>query len=523
MKTLLQKLVRENIHLSLNEGELSVKIPKTGVDPAIINEIKIRKLDLIEYLSNLTDPNNSEIPVLTKQENYPLSFNQKRIWNLCQLEKGSIAYNIPGSVILEITDKDRFLRALDSVIDRHEVLRTVFKINESGEVRQYILNREDIQFKIKYYDFRKEENQEQQLKTIIDTDAFIPFDLENGPLFRAFLFRTKGDQHLLYYNMHSIAFDGESIEIFTRDTMIFSEALKTNKKPDHQELKIQYKDFADWQINRIEKNELKEYQDYWLNHLSGNLALLDMPNQKERPKIKTFSGRLLGTNITVETSEKLKRFVNEKGGNLFMGIMASWKVFIYKCTLEEDLILGTPALGRDHPDLENQVGPYINTIAVRSQLDPNENFLNFYNKVKDTVSKSYAFQMYPYEKIVEDLKLYRDKSRNPIFDIVLLLQREEQMLGDFPLTGNESGTIIEGGIGKKYVSTVVAKYDMEIDFRELGGCLWFNINYNTDLYEKDTIVNLMISYKNLLEQMLDDYMKPINSLPSINILTPEQI
>ncbi len=523
MKTLLQKLVKENIHLTLNEGELSVKIPKTGVDPAIINEIKTRKLDLIEYLSNLTDPNKAEIPVLTKQENYPLSLNQKRIWNLCKLEKGSVAHNIPGSVIIEIIDKDRFLQALDAVIDRHEILRTVFKINELGEVRQYVLPREDIRFKIDYFDFRKEENKEERLKTIIDTDAFVPFDLENGPLFRAFLFRIKGDKHLLYYNMHSIAFDGESIEIFTRDAMAFSEALKINEVPDLQELNIQYKEFANWQIKRLEKNELKEYKEYWLDHLSGNLSILDMPNQKERPRVKTFSGRLLGTNITVETSEKLKDFVNEKGGNLFMGIMASWKVFLNKCTSEEDLILGTPALGRDHPDLENQIGPYINTIAVRNQLDPNENFLSFYNKVKDTVSKSYAFQMYPYEKIVEDLKLNKDESRNPIFDIVLLLQREEQMLGEFPLTGNESGTIIEGGIGKKYVNTVVAKYDMEIDFRELGGCLWFNINYNTDLYEKDTIVNFMNSYKNLLNQMLDDYMKPIINLPNIDILTPEQI
>lgn len=524
MKTLLQKLVKENIYLSLNDGELSVKIPKTGVDPAIINEIKTKKQDIIAYLSNLTDPDKAEIPPLAKQKSYPLSFNQKRIWNLCQLEKGSIAYNVPGSAELkEDLDKDKFMKALNAVIDRHEVLRTVFRMNESNEIRQCILPREDVQFKIDYFDFSDEEDREQELKILINKDAFVPFDLENGPLFRASLVRMRKDQYIFYYNMHSIIADGESIEVFTRDVMGFSEAFKADQTPVLQGLKIQYKDFADWQIKRLQKNEFKEHQEYWSDHLSGNLSILDLPNQKVRPKIKTFSGHLLGTNITLETTEKLKKFVNEKGGNLFMGIMASWKAFLYTCTSQEDLIIGTPALGRDHPDLEGQIGPYINTIAVRNQLDPNESFLQFYNKVKKTISKSYAFQMYPYEKIVEDLKLDNDESRNPIFDIVLLLQREEQMLGEFQLSGDESETILEGGIGKKYVDTLVAKYDLEIDFRELEGCLWFNINYNTDLYDRDTIVDLMVSYKKLLRYLLDDYTKPINTIPQLNLLTSEQV
>ncbi len=524
MKTLLQKLVKENIHLSLNEGELSVKIPKTGVDPGIINEIKSNKQELIAYLSNLTDPGKAEIPSLTHQESYPLSFAQKRIWNLCQMNNGSEAYNIPGTMELGANlDIERFKQAVDMVIDRHEALRTVFKVNEFGEVRQYILSREDLEFEINYFDYSNRDDKEERAGSDIDNDAFIPFDLEKGPLFRASLFKMKEDQYIFYYNMHSIAADGESIEIFTREAMAFSEMLKAGTEIDFPKMKIQYKDFSDWQSKRLEKNELKEYQNYWSEHLSGDLPLLDLPNQKERPKVKTFSGKLLGTNISIESTKKLKKFVDEQGGNLFMSFMATWKVFLYNYTSKKDLIIGTPALGRDHPDLEGQIGPYINTIAVRSQVDPSENFLQFYNRVKETISKSYSFQMYPYERIVEDLELPENRGRNPIFDVALLVQREEQILEDFQLAGIEKGTILEMGIGKKYVDTTVAKYDLEIDFRELGGCFWFNINYNTDLYERDTIEELMISYRKQLEYILDNYTASINTIPKLNLLESEQI
>ncbi|GAA4271395.1 condensation domain-containing protein [Aquimarina gracilis] len=522
MKTFLQKLVKENIYLSLKEGELSVKVPKTGVDPEIIGEIKAKKTELIEYLSKLADPD--QIPTLSQQENYSLSYVQKRIWDLSRLDKGSIAYNVPGTIEFGAAlDKDRFMQALNAGIDRHESLRTVFRLNESGKVRQYILSREDLNFEIDYFDFSNVEDKEEKAGEFINKDAYLPFDLENGPLFRAALFKIEEEKYIFYYNMHSIAADGESIEIFTREAMVFSEALKDGSSPSLPELKIQYKDFANWQSKCLENNRLKEHKNYWSTHLSGNLPILDLPNQKERPATKTFSGKLLGTNFSIETSNKIKSFVNDKGGNLFMGLMTLWKVFLYFQTSQKDLVIGTQALGRDHPDLEGQIGPYINMIAIRSRINPNESFIQFYEKVKEVVSKSYSFQMYPYEKIIQDIDFSLDPSRNPIFDTAMVLQREEQVLEDFQIAGIKKGSILELGIGKKYVDTVVAKYDVEIDFRELGGCLWYNINYNTDLYDRETIIDLMVSFRTLSNFLVDHLSKPISSISTVDLFTSEEV
>lgn len=523
MKTFLQKLVKKNIYLNLKDGELSVKIPKTGVDPSIIDEIKVRKQDLIAYLSNLNDPSQNEISPIEKQESYPLSLVQQKIWNLCQLPKGSIAYNVPGTIELNTNlDTDRFIQAVNAGIDRHESLRTVFRYNKLGEVRQYILSQEDLNFEIEYFDFSRMVDKEEKTGSYINTDAYIPFDLENGPLFRAGLFKLEENRYIFYYNMHSIAADGESIEIFTRESMVFSEALKAGQPAPLEILNIQYKDFADWQAKRLKNNQLKDHKEFWSEHLSGDLPVLDLPFQKERPKIKTFFGKLLGTNLTLEATNSLKKFVADHGGNLFMVLMASWKVFLYDYTSQKDLIIGTPALGRDHSVLAGQIGPYINTIAIRSKIEPNESFLQFYDKIKDTISKSYSFQMYPYENIIKDINFKKDPSRNPIFDIVLTLQREEQVLEDFQVSDIQKGTILEKGIGKKYVDTIVAKYDLEIDFRQLGGCLWFNINYNTDLYEKESIINLMISFRNYLDCIMGNYTSSIKTISNLNTLLPEQ-
>lgn len=513
MKELLQKLIKNNIHISLKAGELSVKVPKTGVDPMIINEIRANKQALISYLSNLTDPGNSEIPVIPTQASYPVSYTQAHLYELSELEQGSIAYNIPGTIEMGIPiDEEKFTEAFYAVVDRHEILRTVFRTDESGELRQYVLDRKGINLELEITDLTAFADKEDRIGNTINNDAYLPFDLNNGPLFRAILFKMASDQYILYYNFHSIIADGESIEIFTREAMGIFELLQQGQSLNVPKLPIQYKDFVVWQQTKLEEGVYEEHKKYWTNYLAGELPPLEMSFQKARPAGKTFRGKLLGTNFSLANTKKIKAFANEKGRNLFSTLIASWKVMLHHYTAEKDLIVGIPALGRDHPNLENQMGPYINNIAIRNSIDPQESFLSFYEKVKDAVLKSSSFQMYPYKRLAEDLAANKDKSRNPLFDMVVVLQREEQILEDFQLSHVEETTILNGGIGKKYVDTIVAKYDLEIDFRELGGCLWFNINYNTDLYDQEPIEEMMMLYKDLLLALIENNKLPLHAL-----------
>lgn len=512
MKTLLQDLIKHNIHLQLAEGALSVKIPKSGTDPSLINKIKANKKELIQYLSDLKNDAKS-IPVQPKQASYVLSKEQQRIYKLSQMQGGSRAFNIPGTIEIQIELRyDMFVKAICQVISRHEILRTVFRENEQQDIEQFILSREAIDFNIDYIDVSDRPDFSTILSDYINEDAFRPFDLANGPMLKGCLFKMGDNHYIFYYNMHSIIADGESIEVFTQEVMLFLEAFKKNTASVLEAMRIQYKDFASWQRDALLKDAFKQHREYWREYLSGVLPMLNLNFQNERPEVRTFNGELLGLGISEETTKKLKKFVSDHGGNLFMAILAFYKLLLYLFSSQETQVIGTPALGRDHSDIQGQMGPYVNMIPLRGRVYPPKEFLEFYDEIKQSVLDSYSFQMYPYEQLLEDLNLTSNTNRNPLFDSVLLLQREEQALEDFQLNELNTNTIIEGGIGKKYVVTITSKYDLEVDFRELGGCLWFNVQYNTDLYERKHMEDFIFTFKNLFNHILDNPKQSIGDL-----------
>ncbi|WP_185245459.1 non-ribosomal peptide synthetase [Chryseobacterium bernardetii] len=505
----LNKISQSGIHVDFVEGKLKLYTKNEKIDPDLLNEIKLRKEEIIVYLTQKIGTGNAEsiyspIERVLGQDDYSASNAQTRIWVLSRLEESNAAYNMPFAI--EFTGSTEHLKkAIYLTIERHESLRTVFFMNDDDILRQKILEIQDLGFTIAYRDFRKEVNAMEHARTYINHDNHSVFDLEKGPLVRASLLQIDEDKYIFHCNMHHIISDGWSVNVLLKDVMEYYNALQENRVPNVAALNIQYKDYSAWQLSQVQSEDFKVHKEYWKQKFQGEIPLLDLPTEKIRPNVKSYQGKRLETYLDPETTEKIKMFCRQNDGSLFTGLLAALHVLLYRYTSQKDIVIGSPVSGRNHIYLENQIGFYVNTLALRNSLDPNESFQLFYNQVKESTLEAYEHQMYPFDQLVNDLNNRRDTSRSPVFDIILTLHNFDEK-GELNHSENENPYDI------KDKGFSFSKFDMEIAFREVDDQLLFAVNYITDLYEEEMICNLMIHFKQLLNGMLSSPETPLDKI-----------
>jgi amino acid adenylation domain-containing protein len=508
------KLKAKQISISPDDlfENLRIRGDLKNLTPNEKQEIIENKTKLISFLKDNLSKTQT-IETVKTQPSYPISDAQRRLWILSQFEGGSAAYNIPESIYLnQDIEIETFKRAIGSTIDRHEILRTVFREDESGEIRQWILEREDSGFVIEYHDFRKEAGGKEKAEEYMTADAYRAFDLTKGPLLRAALFQVEEEEYVLYFNMHHIISDGWSMEVLAKDIFKYYEAFQSGKEPELKELRIQYKDYSAWQLAQLNEESFQTHKSYWLDKLAGELPLLDLPTSKQRPKVKTYSGHHLATYVDKATTAKLKRYIQDNGGTLFMGLLASWNVLMYRYTSQRDIIIGTAVAGREHADLEDQIGFYVNTLAHRNEVNPDASFESFYQSLKENTLNSYNHQMYPFDRLVEELDLQRDTSRSAVFDVMLTLQNTGERLKGTKLSEEELNQTIDHGYR-------TSKFDIEVSFKEEGDYLSFQVAFATDVYEKSMVEGLIKHYKQLLQALLEN---PEQKISQIDYLSQEE-
>ncbi|PTX61367.1 amino acid adenylation domain-containing protein [Kordia periserrulae] len=488
---LLASLRKENIHISLKENDLKIKFNGTKLPEHLVKEIKANKQALVAYLkANESSKEALKIPVLAPSEDgYPLSSPQSRLWVLCQFEEASVAYNMSFSTKLTIEDESKFVEAIHATMDRHEILRTVFGENKDGEVRQFIQQRADMQPFLQIIDLHEEKNAESIAQQYMVEDVKKPFDFRNGPLLRAMLIRVSATEYMFYYNMHHIICDGWSMNVIANDVITYYQAFLQGSEATIQPLSIQYKDYASWQISRKEDASFEVPSNYWKEKLSGELPRLTLPFEKPRPKMKSFNGKSVGVTVPKSVSTNLQKIIKENGGSLFMLLVSGLQATLHKYTNENDIILGTPVSGRDHYLLENQIGFYLNLLVFRSQIDTEENFTQFYQRVKEDMIQSFEHQNYPFDVLLETLEVDRNPGRNPIFDILV----------DYHGEAGALHAVEQEGI----VSTkdLLVKYDLEFHFYEVENTIQFLVNFNTDIYDETVIKNLATHYIEVLKHI----------------------
>ncbi|MCB0644775.1 MAG: hypothetical protein KDC44_24185, partial [Phaeodactylibacter sp.] len=291
--------------------------------------------------------------------------------------------------------------------------------------------------------------------------------------------------------------DGWSMNILVRDVIAFYRAIAGQHAPSLADLRIQYKDYAVWQNEQLNAGAFEAHKRFWTNKFAGELPALTLPSRFLRPALRSSNGRLLGTYLDQETSTLIRAYLKSRGGSLFMFLLAAVKVLFHRYTGDEDIIIGSPVAGREHAELEEQIGCYINTLAIRSAPEGGVTFDAFFQQLKQDLLETYTHQAYPFDRLVQDLGLVRDASRNPLFDVMVALQNTENYD-----SAERVSEIYLGG--KKHDRPALAKFDMEFTFVEVGERIGMGLNYNTDVYDYESVVKLIEHFQRLVRKMAAD-------------------
>lgn len=512
MKNLLKEINEHNILLEIVDGELKVFAKDRDVNPALISRIRAQKNELVQFLitnqqPNSEDPYRINIPIAPDAKNYPLSSSQRRLWLASLFEDEHFAYNMAGVHLFEGNLNSAALEyAFNRLIERHEILRTVFKEDEQGAIRQYILPAQHAGFTIRYEDLRKEKKQDELLKHLIKRSMLDPFDLTSGLLLRAGIYQVANTSWVFTYTMHHIISDAWSMDILIKELLLLYNAHTKGKEASLPPLRIQYKDYATWQQEQLLCDALQVHRNYWLKQFEGELPVLALPGDRIRPAVKTYSGGTISRTIPAKLGKALQSLCQASGGTLFMGLLAAVNTLLYRYTQQEDCIIGTSIASRDHADLEDQIGFYVNLLALRVRFKGKDSFLDLLNTVKQATLGAYEHQLYPFDDLVNDLNLPRDKSRSSLFDVMMVLQNTASV------DENGSRNMGDCTISRYNLEDTVSKFDLSFFFSVSAGAIQVNIVYNKDIYDKKRILRLADHLEQLLNTIVADPAKPISQL-----------
>ncbi|GKX65197.1 non-ribosomal peptide synthase/polyketide synthase [Inconstantimicrobium mannanitabidum] len=432
--------------------------------------------ELGRYIESVEENPYSKIEKVEEKEYYEASSAQKRMYMLQQFDKGSIAYNMPAVFELEgKVDKKKIEETFRKLIQRHESLRTYFE-TLNGEIIQRIQNN---------YEFRLEHiNDNGNIKDIINN--FVrSFDLEKAPLFRVELVENK-EKYYLLIDMHHIISDGLSMEI------LINEFTKIYEGKTLEPLKLQYKDFATWQNNFLNSEEMKQQEEYWISRFSDEIPVLNMPTDYERLAIQSFEGDSVTFEVDEDITLKLRRLIKETGTTMHMALLSAFNILLSKYSGQEDIVIGTPVAGRSHADLQNIIGMFVNTLALRNKPEEDKKYIDFLREVKENSIKAYENQNYQLETLVEKLDIRRETSRNPLFDVMF------NMVDTVTSIDIKVADIIL----KSYRNeNKVSKFDLTLNALENDEKLSFTIEYCSKLFKKETIERLSCHYIRILDSI----------------------
>ncbi|WP_435541504.1 lichenysin non-ribosomal peptide synthetase LicA [Bacillus paralicheniformis] len=449
---------------------------------------------LSSFVSEAEKDGYTVIEPAPESDDYPLSLAQQRIYIVSQLEDAGVGYNMPAAAMLEGTlDVQRLEAAFQKLIDRHEALRTSFTVVD-GEPRQNIHQR--VPFKIEKVEADGKPI-EQMAKSFVRR-----FDLAKAPLLRAGLVRLADGRHLLLFDMHHLVSDGVSISI------ILNELAALYKGEELPEPNLHYKDYAFWQRTQAQEGFQKE-EAYWQSVFAGELPVLQLITDEPRPSVQSFEGDRVSAVLPKDIKEKLAVLAEQNGATLYMVMLAAYNMLLAKYSGQEDVIVGTPAAGRRHSDLEGIIGMFVNTLAIRSKVEPGRTLRDFLHDVKKTVIDAFEHQDYPFERLAEKVGASRDLSRHPVFDTMFILQNAWE---DIPMLGDLHLSIYETNFN-------IAKFDLTLQAKEEQGQLILDLDYSTKLFKKDTAERMLKAYLHLLEGVTAD---PLRRIGEYSLLAEEE-
>jgi amino acid adenylation domain-containing protein len=492
---------------SLKATMMCAKVSKElNVKVSIIDVFKTPTIrGLSQYIKSTTEDKYESIKVTEVREYYDVTHSQKRLWALSYVKEASLTFNLPSAYLLEgKLNKKAFTKVFETLVERHESLRTVF-ITVEDEPKQKILSLKETGFALEYIDLREIENKELKAREWVDNELDIYFDLMKGPLLRVKLIRLEEEKYLFLFTMHHIISDNASMGVLFNEILLLYERYQEGKDNTLEPLRIQYKDYAAWQNERCIGEKIKMMKSYWLNQLQGELPVLTFSTDRKRPEIKGYDGDVKGFYLDEELTGQLRSLGQQNDVTLFILLLTAIKVLLYRYTGQTDIIVGTPVDGREHADLEGQIGFYINTLALRTRFSPEETFETLLKKVKMVSLEAYENQVYPFDELIENLGIKRDISRHPIFDVMVNMLKADFFENMPPKTSLQ---IIP--FDSKYTKS---KFDLTFYIFEEEKSLKIDVEYNVDLFERESIFRLCKRFQILVNHILKNPGENISDFP----------
>ena len=436
-------------------------------------------------------------------QRFAVSFAQQRLWVLDQLEPDSAAYNIPISVRLTgALNTGALETALNEVVRRHEVLRTQFAL-ENGEPVQLVLPQVHVGIAAIDVSDLPSSKREARALQLATEETGKPFDLKCAPLLRAALLRLGENEHVFVLTVHHIALDGWSIGTLLGELVTaYTAALRGESSPAPQ-LPLQYADFAAWQRQKLQGEELERQLSYWKGHLSGAPASVDLPTDRPRPPAQTFSGDSYQLVIERRILERLHDLSRGQGATLFMTLLAAFNILLQRYSGQDDIVVGTPIAGRNRPEFEKLVGLFVNTLVLRTDLSGDPTFAEQLGRVRQAALGAYAHQDLPFERLVEELKPERDLSRNPLFQVMFILQNTPR--NELQMPGLTAAPF--------KIANESEKFDLSVNLFETPSGLRATFGYNRDLFDASTVARMAGHFQKLLEELAANPERRISELP----------
>ena len=511
---LIYSVKQNGIDIILNGEQLQLKVPDgIKIEQNLLEEIKNNKQLIIDFLksdnwqSKGFDKTQNKINKADRSNNhFHLSFSQERLWFIHKLE-GSVQYHVPAVWHLKgELNKEALQKALQKIIDRHEVLRTVYK-EEDGTPYQFI--NESLGWQLSIVDAEKIYQSTKALPQYIKELINKPFELSRDYMLRASLITISEAEYQLVITMHHIATDAWSFPIIIKELIELYSSYVSGSPSNLSQLSIQYADYALWQRSYLSDEALERKTNYWKKKLE-DITPLQLPTDYARPPIKGVKGNSVEFNLNKELSDQLQTFCSRQEATLFMTLLAAFNVLLYRYSGQEDICVGTSIANRNQKEIEELIGFFVNTLALRNQVKSNESFIELLQQVRDTTMEAYENQDVPLEKLVEMVVKERDSSRNPLFQVMLVMQNaskaQQLYLGDVQLSFDE-------------FENNTAKFDITFFIKETPDGFQGNVHYATDLYKEETINRMVGHFKTLLDAIVKS---PHKKIAELEILTAQE-
>ncbi|PCJ31042.1 MAG: hypothetical protein COA99_17540, partial [Moraxellaceae bacterium] len=500
----ISRLQKLGIRLQLEGRKLKINAPEGVLTDRLIQELKSNKPAIVEFLGALQPQDDLTIKPISSDylgKSFPSSFAQQRLWFLAQMDTENTAYNMPATLRLKgPLDIEVLRKSFETIIQRHAILRTSF-IENDGIAEQIIHQMDRWELPIDdltIVDGKELTTEEKEAEAVsqanLDREHY--FSLSEWPLIKTRLLKLGETDHCLLVNMHHIVGDGWSIGVFMRELSDLYQAYAENKPNPLTPLAVQYADYAHWQRQWLQGDVLDRQVGYWKKQLHAAPDLLHLPTDRPRPAVQTFNGLQIEHQIDAELAADIKALALRLDASPFMIMLAGFQLMLGKYAQMHDVCVGVPVAGRAKEELEPLIGFFVNSVVIRTHLDGNPSVLELIEQVKQTTLAAFAHQDVPAELILDALDIERHLDHTPLAQVGFAYEHQV----------TDKIDELAGGLQVDIVKTeqVTAKYDLTLYASETDSGYGCTLEYNTDLFNQESIERMLRHYHHLLASMISD-------------------